>query len=231
MNDMESNDLIVVQAIFGEVLAFKGDFITAQLLEYGAHIRCELAFLSHFVDLGDVVVDVGAHIGTFALPLAQKAGKAGRVIAVEADPRNYAVLVANVERAGLSGNVRTLNAIVGDPGESYDLVRNPANTGMSQPVLTSAENPMTAQGICFEEVVKDEPRIEVIKSPCRGWSWTSFVAPNRRSNPSHFSMSKCIVKLLNRRVRVRRSSGTSFASEVSVFSLISASETRRMTAF
>lgn len=168
MNDTEGGEVIVIQAIFGEVLAFRGDLITGQLLEYGAHTRCELAFLSYFVDEGDTVVDLGAHIGTFTVPLAQRVGQRGRVVAVEADPRNYDLLVANVERAGLSERVRTVNAVVGSPAETYDLVRNPANTGMTQPILTSSKDRATMRGIDMAEVVIGEARVDVVKIVVQG---------------------------------------------------------------
>jgi hypothetical protein len=42
------------------------------------------------VRLGDLVADVGAHIGLYAMALAQRVGLAGRVTAFEPDQRNYA---------------------------------------------------------------------------------------------------------------------------------------------
>jgi FkbM family methyltransferase len=168
MDDVQSGEPILVHAIFGEVLAFKGDLITGQLIDYGAHTRCELAFLSHFVDRGDTVIDLGAHIGTFTVPLAQRVGPAGRVVAVEADPRNYALLVANVERNGLGEQVRTLNAVAGNSTEEYQLVRNSANTGMSQPVLKTVAHGTAMQGIALNDIVQSEGRVDIIKIVVQG---------------------------------------------------------------
>jgi FkbM family methyltransferase len=168
MDDVDIGDVVLVHAIFGEVLAFKGDFITGQLIDYGAHTRCELAFLLSVVDRGDIVIDLGAHIGTFTLPLAQKTGPTGSVVAVEADPRNYALLTANVERNSLDGYVRTINAVVGNPAESYELVRNPANTGMSQPILSPGEQGAMLPGIGLDEIVRSERRVDVVKIVVQG---------------------------------------------------------------
>ena len=63
-----------VDTIFGRIRAFPGDLITEQLVSFGAHTRPELAFLLNMVDEGDGVFDLGAHIGTFALPIARKVG-------------------------------------------------------------------------------------------------------------------------------------------------------------
>lgn len=53
---------------------------------------------------GDVVVDIGAHIGRYTLMAARHASK---VIAVEPEPSNYSILRANIELNGFS-NVLTL---------------------------------------------------------------------------------------------------------------------------
>lgn len=80
----------------GPMYAFADDRITRHLTTYGAHCRPELAMLLNFVDPGDRVFDLGAHIGAFALPLAATAGSRGRVVAVEAADDHFRVLSANI---------------------------------------------------------------------------------------------------------------------------------------
>ncbi len=46
---------------------------------------------------GDIVVDAGARIGTFAAKISGAVGREGRVIAIEPEPRNYACLRKNIE--------------------------------------------------------------------------------------------------------------------------------------
>jgi FkbM family methyltransferase len=53
---------------------------------------------------GDVVVDAGARIGTFAAKASLAVGEEGKVIAIEPEPRNFARLVKNIE-ANRFGNV------------------------------------------------------------------------------------------------------------------------------
>ncbi len=52
---------------------------------------------SHGIELrpGDVVVDVGAHVGTFAVQAAEAVGSGGKVIALEPTPQTFACLSAN----------------------------------------------------------------------------------------------------------------------------------------
>ena len=55
---------------------------------------------------GTMVIDVGANVGLHAIPLAQKIGNRGQVIAFEPDPDNYRLLCNNIERNGLT-NITT----------------------------------------------------------------------------------------------------------------------------
>ena len=58
------------------------------------------ALLRALLGPGMTAVDVGAKVGYFSLLCAQAVGPTGRVLAVEPDPRNYALLCANLWRAG-----------------------------------------------------------------------------------------------------------------------------------
>lgn len=60
--------------------------------------RRELAALLAALRPGDVFVDVGAHIGVYALLAARRVAPGGRVVAIEADPATHARLAANVKR-------------------------------------------------------------------------------------------------------------------------------------
>jgi len=64
----------------------------------------------HFApEEGDVVLDIGAHIGKYALVAAKRVGATGKVIAVEAHPDNYQALLNNIRLNGLE-NVVAVNA-------------------------------------------------------------------------------------------------------------------------
>jgi FkbM family methyltransferase len=65
----------------------------------------------HFViHPGDVIIDIGAHIGTFSVWAAQKA-TSGRVFSFEPDPENYALLAENKNLNGLT-NLHIVNSAV-----------------------------------------------------------------------------------------------------------------------
>jgi FkbM family methyltransferase len=60
---------------------------------------------------GDIVVDVGAHIGRYTIIASKRVGANGKVIAIEAHPGNYEMLNHNIKLNGLS-NVIPLNYAV-----------------------------------------------------------------------------------------------------------------------
>jgi FkbM family methyltransferase len=95
------------------MFAFPRDHATLQIMAFGAHTRNEVALLCSFVDDGDLIYDIGSHIGTFAIPLALAAGQRGRVIAVEADADNFSLLTQNLDLHDLTGRVTPVLGLAG----------------------------------------------------------------------------------------------------------------------
>src|ERR1700745_1225565 len=60
----------------------------------------ELDFLRSHAAAGGVFVDVGANVGTYAMPLARHVGPTGKVIAIEPHPVTHARLGFNTEASG-----------------------------------------------------------------------------------------------------------------------------------
>jgi len=56
--------------------------------------------LSRMLCRGCVFIDVGAHVGRYALLASRLVGAEGLVVAVEPVPENYAVLLDNIMRSG-----------------------------------------------------------------------------------------------------------------------------------
>jgi FkbM family methyltransferase len=56
-----------------------------------------IAAIEAFTPLeGQTIVDIGAHIGSYTLLAANRVGKGGKVVAIEAHPSNYQVLLKNL---------------------------------------------------------------------------------------------------------------------------------------
>jgi FkbM family methyltransferase len=82
----------------------------------GDHEPWMVEWFSRFLRPGGTFVDVGAHLGYFTLIAAEIVGPKGCVIAFEPDPRNAAILEANVVAAGKRGLVEIVRAAVGAEG-------------------------------------------------------------------------------------------------------------------
>jgi FkbM family methyltransferase len=68
--------------------------------------------ISAMVGPGDVVYDVGAHLGSLTLGAARLVGEFGRVVAFDGDPENIQRLRENTQRNHLSACVQALHAAV-----------------------------------------------------------------------------------------------------------------------
>jgi FkbM family methyltransferase len=113
--------LELIETAFGPVYARRGDFVNNQLREFGAHQRSDLAMLLSLVQKDDRVIDVGAHIGTFSLPISSVVGSGGRVCAFEAVPGNYEILVQNIELNRKQQIIYPMLELLSDGKERYNI--------------------------------------------------------------------------------------------------------------
>jgi FkbM family methyltransferase len=89
--------------------------------EYDAWLTAaeDFWFHVHRPRRGDVIVDVGAGIGTDTLAFAKAVGSSGRVLAIEAHPETFARLRKNCSVHGFSQVACVHAAVVGAPGTVY----------------------------------------------------------------------------------------------------------------
>ena len=119
-----------ISTLYGTFHCWPGDFINRHLLEFGAHTRNELSMLREFIAPGDNIVDVGAHIGSFAVPFARFNQGLGSIFAFEAHPGNFRLLCMNVAENGLESSISPVNAIVFDRDATFKVLQPAAgNTG------------------------------------------------------------------------------------------------------
>ncbi len=99
----------------------KHDFVNAQLRDLGGHQLSELGLMRSLSKEGDVILDVGAHIGTFCIPMAKHVGASGRVYAFEPTPESYRILNKNIEANGLETQALATNALISDREDDYSV--------------------------------------------------------------------------------------------------------------
>ena len=80
-------------------------FIGRSLDLYGEYAELELQLLLRLIKPGDIVVDAGANIGAFSVPMARRVGPDVGVLAAEPQRLVYQTLCANVAANGLANVV------------------------------------------------------------------------------------------------------------------------------
>ena len=94
---------------------------------------------------GEVVIDVGAHVGKYALYSARLVGESGVVIAIEPHPENYQALTGNIELNGFK-NVIALNVA------AYNC------NGKKLPLIGSIDQEYTVKAVVEEGCVLAETK-------------------------------------------------------------------------
>jgi len=101
----------------GLFLYNKNDIYTGRSMDlYGEWSEDEVKLFGTILKPGYHVVDVGAHIGVFTIPMAKMVGPTGRVYAIEPQRILFQLLNSNVALNGLK-NVYTIRGAVGDSNE------------------------------------------------------------------------------------------------------------------
>jgi FkbM family methyltransferase len=110
---LESGHNRMVRGRYGYVLYNKHDIVVGRMMEaYGEYFESEVAIFRQACRAGDVVLDVGANIGTHTLAMAALVGGGGRVFAFEAQRVVFQTLCANVALNSLD-HVECVHAAVG----------------------------------------------------------------------------------------------------------------------
>jgi FkbM family methyltransferase len=142
----------------------------------------------------DVVVDVGAHIGSFAYAVALRGGK--HVWSIEPDRTNFALATGHLRPYVDQGYVRLIQAAVwrSDPNDdelrfdgyhafpqSYPGVAGVVNTGGGSVVWGHGE---PVAKIAFDDVVdlatnRGQRRVRLLKLDCEGAEWPIVLTSRR----------------------------------------------------
>lgn len=118
------------------------------------------------VQSGDVLLDVGANCGIYAVAAAQRGA---RVLAFEPDPVNARILRHHVRLNRVAGRVRVVEAYLGE--QALPVVaaeRGSPVTGVHDLYLSDATRYTVRPSLPADAVLKDEPRIDLVKIDVEG---------------------------------------------------------------
>lgn len=117
---------------------------------------------------GDVVIDIGTHIGDFSIPVAKKHPEI-RVISVEPHPENHTLLLENIRRNSVT-NIKPNRVAVGRSSGTIKLSEDPANTGGNSVVRNAGNVSITVPCVTLEELFTNNriKRCRFLKIDCEG---------------------------------------------------------------
>jgi FkbM family methyltransferase len=116
-----------------------GDLIPSMIFHFGIWEPDVSHYVSQRLSEGDVFVDVGANLGYYSLMASRIVGKTGAVVAIEASPRIFARLQANLD-ANRSANVRAVNVAVSAEAGSVTVYSGPAQNSGATSILKKWRN-------------------------------------------------------------------------------------------
>ena len=83
--------------VFGNKLFLSKKGLALTVSHYGTYEELEAKIMEEKIEIGNIVVDVGANIGLHTLNMARIVGNAGQVFAFEPDPSNFEILKKNAK--------------------------------------------------------------------------------------------------------------------------------------
>lgn len=148
------------------------DLIQRMILHFGVWEPDVSRVIEQNLAPGDVFVDIGANIGYDTLLASSRVGSAGRVVAIEASPRTFALMNRNLAANTFSSNVRAVNAAVSDLPGTLDLYEvNAANIGAAT-TLASRGGTLIAsvEALPLEQILTpdERSRLRLIKMDVEG---------------------------------------------------------------
>ena len=163
----------LVRGRHGQFLTNANDiYIGRSLLHYGEFSDLEFQVMRAFVRPGDTVVEVGAHLGSFTVPLSKRVGARGRIFAFEPQAPLYHILCANLALNRTTNTGARNSAVGAAPGTlrvptlDYDSENNFGALGFGEPF----QNGNTVPTVTLDQELGDLdlPGIRLIKIDVEG---------------------------------------------------------------
>jgi len=115
----------------------------------------------------NVFLDIGAHMGTYAIMVAHKT-RCQRIVAFEPDPRNYAHLQANLLVNGLIDVIESKPVAVSDLDGSVSFVLGPATHDVWSRVADDTESTLRVPAARLDSIVECRAQSIALKIDIEG---------------------------------------------------------------
>lgn len=142
--------------------------ITPWIRHYQTWEPDEATLARNFLKPGMTVVDIGANVGYWALLSARLVGPTGRVLAIEPEPANYALLCANVWQAG-ARNVEPIRAAAHRENGTTPFSLSDVNTGDHRAFQRpTAHRVVHVRSVRLDDLLRADTAIDFVKLDIQG---------------------------------------------------------------
>lgn len=132
-------------------------------------VYCDNSYSDNSFSPKDAVIDIGAHIGSFAIDAAQRGAI---VICFEPHPDNYRLLLQNIELNNLKDRIEPVNKAVLDTAGSFDLYIDGINSGSHSLHQQFVDNPtkerIKVDVLNFNDILVGFKKVALLKLDCEG---------------------------------------------------------------
>ncbi len=141
------------------------DLISDSMRLYGEWAQNEIDTILEFITQGDVVLDIGACIGTHSVAFAQAVAPGGRVVAFEPSSRNFQLLTKNSRVAGRELIEVEKKAVTSRTGTAK-IINVDGNAGAGRLEINADDSDNNVQTVTLDEL--GYKRVDFIKLDIEG---------------------------------------------------------------
>jgi FkbM family methyltransferase len=147
------------------------DYGQARILHFGFYEPNISSLIESILKKGDVFIDIGANIGYHSLLASKLVGAEGSVIAIEASPSTFEILLSHI-RENNATNVRTINKAASEAPGSVILYRaSPGNIGTATTIKSRGHDEEgIVESIPIDHILtcEERSRLRLIKMDIEG---------------------------------------------------------------
>ena len=161
--------------------------VSFELATTGVYEPTSLDLILSKIKPGNTVIDIGAHIGLYTLPMSQVVGSRGRVIAFEPNPKNLDLLNWNIDTNGCN-NIQVEEQAVRDRSSVSDLLLSGINSGDHRFYGNGYVKTIPVMCTTLDNYLDPGTKVDVIKMDIQGGEGEAFYGMRRvlSENPNIF---------------------------------------------
>ncbi len=151
-------------------IPLKYDGIGRALYVYGSRELDHKWMIDNELSLGNVVLDLGANIGYYAIMEAKKIGRYGKIYAIEPDPRNIEFLEKNIKLNSIVDIFYFEQGAISNKNEKVEFVLS-SKTNLSSFDLKKSKdnsNSINVQAYDLETYLKNKKRVDLVRMDIEG---------------------------------------------------------------